>query len=116
MSHVPPVLPGQAVEGEILYALSSCCPAESMKLTGTNDVHVTCELPMNESCHYMASMKDVGRHSAAQGFLLPLLQDYAALRRSIDGIVQTLGDELQCEGLAWQDKCPQCIDAGTDGG
>jgi len=72
----------KAVEGEILYALSSCCPAESMKLTGTNDVHVTCELPMNESCHYMASMKD-----------------YAALRRSIDGIVQTLGDELQCEGV-----------------
>ena len=25
-------------------------------------------------------------------------QDYAALRRSIDGIVQALGDELQCEG------------------
>eukprot|EP00439_Symbiodinium_sp_Y106_P077336 s790_g16.t1 len=73
----------KAVEGEILYALSSCCPAESMKLTGTNDIHVTCELPMNESCHYMASMKD----------------DYAALRRSIDGIVQTLGDELQCEGV-----------------
>lgn len=72
----------KAVEGEILYALSSCCPAESMKLTGTNDIHVTCELPMNESCHYMASMKD-----------------YAALRRSIDGIVQTLGDELQCEGV-----------------
>ncbi|CAE7565243.1 phg1b [Symbiodinium sp. KB8] len=73
----------KAVEGEILYALSSCCPAESMTVTGTNDVHVACELPMNESCHYMASMKD----------------DYAALRRSIDGIVRTLGDELQCEGV-----------------
>lgn len=72
----------KAVEGEILYALSSCCPAESMTVTGTNDVHVACELPMNESCHYMASMKD-----------------YAALRRSIDGIVRTLGDELQCEGV-----------------
>ncbi|CAE7293704.1 phg1b [Symbiodinium sp. CCMP2456] len=72
----------KAVEGQILYALSSCCPAESMKVTGTKDVHVACELPMNESCHYMASMKD-----------------YAALRRSIDGIVRTLGDKLQCEGV-----------------
>ncbi|CAE7626840.1 phg1b [Symbiodinium pilosum] len=72
----------EEVEGQILYALSSCCPAESMMVTTTGDVHAACMLPMNETCPYMASMKD-----------------YAALRRSIDGIVQTLSDELQCEGL-----------------
>lgn len=68
---------------EILYALSSCCPASAMKSTdSTTNPYPVCDEPVNSSCNYMFRM-----------------EDYEALKRSIDGIVGTLSGQLQCEGV-----------------
>ena len=58
-----------------------------------------CSAPLNTSCNYMFSMQDCGRYTVA--YLLGCVcgvEDYAALKRSIEGIVSTLSDELVCEG------------------
>lgn len=68
---------------EILYALSSCCPASAMKSAdSTTNPYPICDEPVNSSCNYMFRM-----------------EDYEALKRSIDGIVGTLSGQLQCEGV-----------------